>query len=36
LAAAKGTTVQVTIGGEDEAEAMQALGDLIRDGFGEE
>jgi phosphocarrier protein HPr len=36
LAAAKGTTIQVKIGGEDEAEAMQVLGDLIRDGFGEE
>ncbi len=36
LAAAKGTTIQVKIGGEDEVEAMQTLGDLIRDGFGEE
>jgi phosphocarrier protein HPr len=36
LAAAKGTTIQVKIGGEDETEAMQALGELIRDGFGEE
>ena len=31
-----GTTIQVKIGGEDEVEAMQTLGDLIRDGFGEE
>ncbi len=36
LAAAKGTTIQVKVEGEDEAEAMQVLGDLIRDGFGEE
>ncbi len=36
LAAAKGTTIQVKIGGDDENEAMQALGELIRDGFGEE
>jgi phosphocarrier protein HPr len=36
LAAAKGTTIQVKICGEDEIEAMQALGELIQDGFGEE
>jgi phosphocarrier protein len=36
LAAAKGTSIQVKIDGEDELEAMQILGDLIRDGFGEE
>jgi phosphocarrier protein HPr len=36
LAAAKGTTIKVKVGGDDEAEAMQILGDLIRDGFGEE
>jgi phosphocarrier protein len=36
LAAAKGTTIKVKIEGEDEAEAMVTLGDLIRDGFGEE
>lgn len=36
LAAAKGTTIQVKIGGEDEEEAMRILGDLIRDGFGED
>jgi phosphocarrier protein len=36
LAAAKDTVIQVKVGGEDEDEAMQALGDLIRDGFGEE
>lgn len=36
LAAAKGTVIKVTIDGEDEAEAMAALGDLITNGFGEE
>ncbi len=36
LAAAKGTTIKVKIGGTDEKEAMLVLGDLIRDGFGEE
>jgi len=36
LAAAKGCTIQVRIGGEDEDEAMNALGELIRNGFGEE
>jgi phosphocarrier protein len=36
LAAAKGTTVRVKIEGEDESQAMQALGELIRNGFGEE
>lgn len=36
LAAAKGTRIKVTVEGEDEAEAMSALGDLISNGFGEE
>jgi phosphocarrier protein len=36
LAAAKGTRIKVTIEGEDEAEAMAALGELITNGFGEE
>jgi len=36
LAAAKGTVIKVTIDGEDEAEAIAALGDLITNGFGEE
>jgi len=36
LAASKGTTVSLTIDGTDEAEAMQAIGDLITNGFGEE
>jgi len=36
LAAAKGTRIKVTIEGEDEAQAMAALGELITNGFGEE
>jgi phosphocarrier protein len=36
LAAAKGTIVRLTLSGPDEVEAMQVIGDLIRDGFGEE
>lgn len=36
LAAAKGTVVRLTVEGSDEAEAFQVIGDLIKDGFGEE
>ena len=36
LAAAKGTRIKVKIEGEDEAEAMAVLGELITNGFGEE
>ncbi len=36
LAAAKGTVVRLTVEGVDEAEAFQAIVELIRDGFGEE
>ena len=36
LAASKGATVTLTIEGDDEDEAMQVMGDLIEDGFGEE
>lgn len=36
LAASKGTTVRLTVDGNDEAEAFQAIGDLIANGFGEE
>lgn len=36
LAAAKGTTVSLSVEGPDEIEALQAIGDLIADGFGEE
>ena len=36
LAAAKGTTIHLNIEGEDEQEAMSALGELIINGFGED
>ena len=36
LAAAKGTTVRLTVQGADESEAMQCIGDVISTGFGEE
>ena len=36
LAASKGTTVTLTLEGADEAEALQAIGDMITNGFGEE
>jgi phosphocarrier protein HPr len=36
LAASKGTKIRLTVEGSDEAEAMQAIGALIEDGFGEE
>jgi phosphocarrier protein len=36
LAAAKGSSIMMKIDGEDEVEAMQVLGELIRDGFGED
>lgn len=36
LAAAKGTIIIVKIEGQDQEEAMSALGDLIINGFGEE
>jgi len=36
LAASKGTTVSLTVEGADESEALQAIGDLITNGFGEE
>lgn len=35
LAASKGTLLHLTVDGEGEAEAMQALVDLIDDKFGE-
>ena len=35
LAAAKGTAISIETNGEDEAEAMQALLNLINDCFGE-
>lgn len=36
LAASKGTIVSLSVEGTDEAEALQAIGDLIINGFGEE
>jgi phosphocarrier protein len=36
LAAPKGTTVRLTVEGTDEVEAMQCVGDIISNGFGEE
>lgn len=36
LAAAKGTIVRLTVVGGDEVEAFQVIGDLIKEGFGEE
>ena len=36
LAASKGTVVSLSVEGTDEAEALQAIGDLIINGFGEE
>jgi len=36
LAAAKGSIIRLRIEGADEAEAMAALGELIKNGFGEE
>lgn len=36
LAAAKGSVIRVKIKGDDEADAMNILGELITDGFGEE
>ena len=35
LAAPMGSLLRVTVSGEDAEEAMQALGALIHDGFGE-
>jgi len=36
LAASKGVTVCLTVEGPDEIEAMQVIGELITNGFGEE
>ena len=35
LAASKGTVIRITVAGEGEKEALQALVDLIEDKFGE-
>lgn len=36
LAAAKGSVIKVKVEGSDEAAVMQTLGDLIKNGFGED
>lgn len=36
LAAAQGSALEVTVEGEDASEAMEALAELIEDGFGED
>ena len=36
LAASKGSLVRLTVDGEDENDAFQAIGELIATGFGEE
>ncbi len=36
LAAAKGTSISVKVEGEDEVVAMDVVGELIRNGFGED
>ncbi len=36
LAAAKGTTIRLKVEGEDEVVAMDVVGELIRNGFGED
>ncbi len=36
LAAAKGSVIRLKIAGEDEADAMSALRELINNGFGED
>ncbi|GFO61626.1 phosphocarrier protein HPr [Geomonas silvestris] len=36
LAAGKGSMVTLKVEGPDEAEAFEAIGELIRNGFGEE
>ncbi len=35
LAAGQGNSIRITTDGPDELEAMQAIGNLINDGFGE-
>jgi len=36
LAAAKGSVIRVKVAGDDEAEALVTLGELINNGFGED
>jgi phosphocarrier protein HPr len=35
LAAGKGTVISIIVAGDDEGPAMASLGELVRDGFGE-
>ncbi len=35
LAAGKGTVISIIVAGDDEEPAMATLGELVRDGFGE-
>ena len=35
LAAGKGTVIRIIVDGDDEESAMMTLGELVRDGFGE-
>ncbi|MBN2332009.1 MAG: HPr family phosphocarrier protein [Deltaproteobacteria bacterium] len=35
LAASQGSTIWIETGGDDEEDAMQAIGELINNGFGE-
>lgn len=36
LAAPAGSLLRITVSGDDAAAALQAIGDLINDGFGEQ
>jgi len=36
LAASQGSTIEIEVSGEDEAEALAAIEQLINDRFGEE
>lgn len=36
LAASKGSSVRLTVDGPDETEAIETIGELIANGFGEE
>lgn len=36
LAAAKGSTIRLRVEGDDEVEAMSSLGELVKNGFGED
>jgi phosphocarrier protein len=36
LAAPQGVTIRISVEGEDASEAMETIGNLINDGFGED